>query len=385
MSLVYAETTRHAVAGEPTQRRVTMPHARTEAIPSMLDQTQCWQAVCARDRAADGRFVYAVKTTSVYCRPSCPSRRAKRENVVFFADPEAAETAGYRACRRCRPRPAERDAAAGAMTAVAEYILANAEQVLTLAHLAEHFQLSPFHLQRQFKAAFGVTPKTFQTAKRFAHLKQALRDGDDITGAIFEAGFGSTSRVYEALDQQLGMTPSDYRAGGEHLRINYAIRTTAVGLVIMAATERGVCFVHFGGDAATLQAALTAEFPKADCRPSPAQDAPSLDAWMAALENHLNLNRPLPPMPLDVGGTAFQMRVWRFLTTTACGQTVTYKEVAQAIGHPSSHRAVANACGANRVAVLIPCHRVLRGDGGIGGYRWGVSRKQQLLAREAGE
>lgn len=385
MSLVYAEVTHRDPGGEFTQHQAARRAAEAKDAPFMLDQTQCWQAVCARDRAADGRFVYAVKTTSIYCRPSCPSRRAKRENVVFFADAGAAETAGFRACRRCQPGPAQLEPATNAMAAVAEYILANAEQPLPLAHLAEHFDMSPFQLQRQFKAAFGVSPKAFQTAKRFDQLKQALRAGDEITGAIFEAGFGSTSRVYEALGRQLGMTPSDYRAGGEHLRIDYAIRTTAVGLVIMAATERGVCFVHFGENATALQAALSAEFPKAECRPSPAQDAPQLDAWMAALENHLNDNQPLPPIPLHLSGTAFQMRVWRFLATTASGQTATYKEVAQAIGQPSAHRAVANACGANRIAVLIPCHRVLRGDGGIGGYRWGVPRKQQLLARESGD
>lgn len=382
MSLVYAEQARHTKSGEPSLRRSVLSPTDAKVTPFNLDEAQCWQAVCARDRNADGRFVYAVKTTSVYCRPSCPSRRAKRENIVFFADAATAENSGFRACRRCRPHLSDRD---DAMTAVAEYILAHAEQALTLEQLAEHFQLSPFHLQRRFKAAFGVTPKAFQTAERFDRLKQALRAGDDITGAIFEAGFGSTSRVYEALDQQLGMTPSEYRAGGEHLRIDYAIRTTAVGMVIMAATERGVCFVHFGEDAATLQAALTTEFPMAECQPSAAQDAPQLDAWMAALENHLNLKQPLPPIPLHLSGTAFQMRVWRFLATMTGGQTTTYKEVAQAINRPSAHRAVANACGANQVAVLIPCHRVLRGDGGIGGYRWGVSRKQKLLAREAGE
>ncbi|CAM2007648.1 bifunctional DNA-binding transcriptional regulator/O6-methylguanine-DNA methyltransferase Ada [Acanthopleuribacter pedis] len=347
-----------------------------------MDETGFWQAVVDRDATFDNRFVFAVKTTAVYCRPSCPSRRAKRENVVFFENAPAAEAAGFRACLRCASKHGQTGEKDKTLIAVADYLSEHAADTLTLQALAARFGLSPYHLQRRFKAAFGVSPKAFQTAKRFEQLKQALRAGDHVTGAIFEAGFGSTSRVYETVDRQLGMTPSTYRAGGASLQIHYAIRDTHFGLLLMAATERGVCLVHFGETEAALTETLSREFPQAALQVSAARESRQLDQWITALEHHLRGNKPLPHIPLHLSGTAFQLSVWRFLTTLERGQTATYKEVAGAIGKTKAHRAVANACGANRIALLIPCHRVLRGDGGVGGYRWGTDRKQQLLACE---
>lgn len=265
---------------------------------------------------------------------------------------------------------------------VAQTIETHADEVLNLEVLAEQAALSPFYLQRKFKALFGVSPKEFQNAIRIQRLKQSLKQGDDIAGAIFEAGYGSTSRVYEQVNQKLGMTPSDYRDGGKDLNITFALRQTVFGQIIMAATERGVCFVHFADNAAQLLQALHEEFPHASLSATPPDSNAQLDLWVAALEHHLSGKAPKPHLPLHLHGTAFQLRVWKFLMSIKDGQHVSYKAVAEGIQAPKSFRAVANACGANNIAVLIPCHRVLRGDGGLGGYRWGTERKEGILAME---
>lgn len=347
------------------------------------DADTFWNAVAARDCGYDGRFVYAVKRTGVYCRPSCPARTPKRENVRFYANGAAAEVDGYRACLRCRPgAPEGRDPAAGKMAALARYIEAHADTPLPLARLAEVAGLSSFQVQRAFTAIIGVSPKAFQTALRMKRLKAGLKEGDGVAGAIFEAGFGSTSRAYERAGGHLGMTPAVYRAGGAGEVIAWACRPTGLGLLLMAATSRGVCAVDFGGDENTLVDRLRAEFPRAVIEPSDAAASPQLDAWIDALRAHLSDGAPHPDIPVDLRGTAFQMKVWRFLLSVPSGSVVSYAEVAAGIGAPRAVRAVASACGANRVAVLVPCHRVLRGDGGIGGYRWGVERKRALLAAE---
>jgi AraC family transcriptional regulator of adaptative response/methylated-DNA-[protein]-cysteine methyltransferase len=342
-----------------------------------------WARVRARDGDADGQFVYAVKTTGVFCRPSCPARPARPENVAFFADGAQAEAAGFRACLRCRPLAAEgRDPMTARVEALAAFIRAHADEPLPLSRLAAEAALSPFHLQRGFKAVLGVSPRQFQAAERLKAFKARLRAGDSVLGATFEAGYGSTSRVYEQLDGSLGMTPSAYRAGGAGESLRHAVRETALGPLMMAATERGVCFVQFGDSAEALIGQLRSEFPNADLEPAgPDADAP-LGAWMTALDDHLSRAGPRPDLPLDLRGTAFQLRVWRFLLSVKAGEVVSYAELAAGVGSPRAVRAAASACARNRVAVLIPCHRALRADGGLGGYRWGLDRKRALLDAE---
>jgi len=265
------------------------------------------------------------------------------------------------------------------LVAAARYIESHAEERLTLRELAGQVGLSPSRFQRVFKAAFGVSPKAWQDAARMKRLKTALKEGDDVTGAIFSAGFGSLSRVYGERVRNIGMTPGAYRAGGAGETIAYASRETALGALLMAATERGVAFVQFGEDPEALLEQLRREFPNADLVASDAQEAPELDAWITALEAHLAGGAPRPELPLDLRGTAFQMKVWRFLLRVREGDAISYGELAAGIDQPGAARAVASACAANRVAVLVPCHRVLRGDGNLGGYRWGLERKRALL------
>ena len=355
---------------------------------AMTDQTTTeslrWQQVTTRDKAADGTFVYAVKTTGVFCRPSCPSRLARRENVTFHAGPEEAEAAGFRACRRCHPAAAQ-EPAASLMQAMAQYITAHAEESLPLARLADQAGMSSTHFQRAFKAALGVSPREYQAAARMARFKAGLRGGDEVLDAAFDAGYGSTSRLYEAVDGGLGMTPSAYRAGGAGETLTYAVCETVLGPLMMAATPRGVCFVQFGDGEDALHTQLAREFPKATlCPAGPDAQAP-LDAWMSALGQHLAEAGPRPDLPLDLRGTAFQIRVWRFLMSVKPGEVVSYSELAAGIGNPRAVRAAASACAANRIALLVPCHRALRADGSLGGYRWGPERKRALLDAERRE
>lgn len=339
--------------------------------------------VRARDRSADGTFVYAVRTTGIFCRPSCPARLTKPENMAFFASPAQAEAAGFRACLRCRPHSTHMgDASAAKMRTVARHIDRHADEPLTLDRLAEIAGMSPFHLQRTFKAVLGISPKAYQAAKRLETFKARLRQGEGVLEATFDAGYGSTSRIYEKVDGGLGMTPSSYRAGGAGETIVHAVRNTSLGPLMMAATERGVCFVHFGDSKEALINQLAAEFPKAELCPADAAADRPLDAWMAALDAHLSQGAPRPELPLDLRGTAFQIRVWKFLLSVKPGDVVTYGEVATGVGAPRAVRAAASACGANRVAVLVPCHRALRADGGLGGYRWCLERKRALLDAE---
>jgi AraC family transcriptional regulator of adaptative response/methylated-DNA-[protein]-cysteine methyltransferase len=265
---------------------------------------------------------------------------------------------------------------------VAQHIEMHADEALTLASLAKVAALSPSRLQKQFKAAFGVSPKAYQDAVRMRRFKQSLKDGSKVTDAIFASGFGSVSRVYGEANRSIGMPPRTYRAGGAGEVIVYADRTTSLGLMMMAATDRGVCFVEFGDDEASLVGRLRSEFPEAELNASPARNAPELDAWMEALDQHISAGAPRPDLPLDMRGTAFQVKVWQFLLSIREGDVLSYSEVAAKIDKPRAVRAVASACGKNRIGVLIPCHRVLRGDGGLGGYRWGLERKRALLDAE---
>lgn len=340
-------------------------------------------AVRTRNRSYDGTFVYGVTTTGIYCRPSCPSRQARPENLRFFADGDAARRAGLRACRRCRPD------AGGAPTPVAatvrslcRYISEHADEPLTLAGLARRSGYSAAHLQRAFKAETGISPREYQEAVRVLRLKRLLRGGESVTGATVAAGFGSPSRLHAVAARRFGMTPSAYRAGGAEETLHYACRRTTLGLVMMAATERAVAFLEFGANEAELLKALKAEFPRATLRRSAAEHSADLDAWLTAFDGFLDGAAPRPDLPLEIRGTAFQVTVWNFLTSLGDGVTLSYAELARRLGRPRAVRAVASACARNRIAVLIPCHRVLRGDGGLGGYRWGLERKAALLASE---
>ncbi len=343
-----------------------------------------WQTVVRRDPAGDGHFVFGVLTTGVYCRPSCAARRPRRANVRFFDTPAAARRAGLRACKRCRP---DEERAGGAPAWIAELCdhireQSDSGEPLTLAALARRAGRSPAHLQRTFRAAVGVSPRQYAELCRLERLKGELREADSVTAAIYAAGFGSSSRVYERSDRRLGMTPGAYRAGGAGVAITYAAIDTALGPLLLAASDRGLCFVQLGGSREELVVRLRREYPAADLLPLGEAPSPQLAAWAVALRRHLAGEQPRLDLPLDVRGSAFQLRVWSFLQSIPWGETRSYGEVAAAIGQPRATRAVARACADNPVAVAVPCHRVVRGDGTLAGYRWGVERKRELLARE---
>jgi AraC family transcriptional regulator of adaptative response/methylated-DNA-[protein]-cysteine methyltransferase len=344
----------------------------------MLSDSQCWNAILTRDRSFDGRFFFGVVTTGVYCRPSCPSRHPLRRNVRFFQLPAEAELAGLRPCLRCRPLS---DPAAP-IRDLCRYIERHCHEHVDLAVLAALAGVSRFHLQRTFKAAVGVTPKQYLEAHRVGRLKQELRQAKDVTEAVYEAGFGSSSRVYERADTRLGMTPRQYRQGGAGLAITHAVTESAAGLVMMGATGRGLCFVQFGHTREELLEALRREYPAATLEPIADPLPAAFREWMQALKAHLAGASPALDLPLDIQATVFQTRVWDYLRTIPYGHVQSYGEVAVGIGRPSAVRAVARACASNPVALVIPCHRVIRGTGELGGYRWGLERKQALLDRE---
>jgi AraC family transcriptional regulator, regulatory protein of adaptative response / methylated-DNA-[protein]-cysteine methyltransferase len=360
---------------------------RTMAAPEkrsavMFNEEKLWQAVLDKDAASDGRFVYGVATTGVYCRPTCSSRRPLRRNVRFFATPAEAESAGFRACRRCRPASEATNVLNSVVHDLARQIDANPEQPFRLEQLARRAGYSPFYLQRSFKAIMGSSPKEYQTAARLRTLKQELRRDAPVSDAIYQAGFGSGSRVYEKADGQLGMTPSEYRSGGKGLTISYASGRTPLGLLMIGATDRGICFLQFGDSDRALSDELARQFPAATLQPMPATHVQQFESWMAALNRHLRGLEPRLDLPLDVRGSAFQLIVWRYLQKLPYGEVRSYAEVAAGIGKPSAARAVARACATNNIALIIPCHRVVRGSGELGGYRWGLQRKRVLLDTE---
>jgi AraC family transcriptional regulator of adaptative response/methylated-DNA-[protein]-cysteine methyltransferase len=356
--------------------------ATATARPTQPDATEAWAAVVERDRRFDGRFVYAVRSTGVYCRPSCPSRRPTAANVVFFGDPASAERAGFRACKRCRPRGgAANVGAAAAVRRAVEYIDAHADERITLAALAQVTGVSPFHLQRVFRRELGVSPREYQEGRRLERLRAQLRRGDTVSRATYEAGFGSPSRVYEQAAAKLGMTPAAYRRGGDGVGIRFTIVHSPLGKLLVAATANGVCTVNLGDDEAELERRLRAEFPRASVE----RDDGGLTDLASRVVAHVRGEGPSHDLPLDVRGTAFQQRVWRALLAIPYGETRSYAEVAAAIGQPTATRAVARACATNPVAVVIPCHRVVRSDGGLGGYAGGIERKAKLLEVEGGK
>jgi AraC family transcriptional regulator, regulatory protein of adaptative response / methylated-DNA-[protein]-cysteine methyltransferase len=352
--------------------------------PTAIDEASAWDAVCRRDAGFDGKLLFGVLTTGVYCRPSCPARRPLRKNVRFYASPVEAERDGLRPCRRCRPLSGATAATPPWVAELCDHIRRQCDggEALTLEALAARVRLSPTHLQRTFRAVVGVSPRQYAELCRLERLKGELRGGESVTGAIYAAGFGSSSRVYERADERLGMTPRQYRAGGKGVAITYAAVDTALGPLLLAATDRGLCFVQLGGTAGELVAHLRREFPAAELEAVGASPSPAFAAWMEALRRHLAGAQPHLDLPLDVRASAFQLRVWTFLQSIPRGETRSYAEVASAVGAPGASRAVARACASNPVAVAIPCHRVIRADGGLAGYRWGVERKRRLLELE---
>lgn len=351
--------------------------SKTATRAAMTISDPRWAAVVARDPAADGRFFYSVKTTGVYCRPSCASRTARPENVAFHATAAAAERAGFRPCKRCKP-----DQAGGLVVArVAELcrLIKSAEHALSLEALARHAGLSPWHLHRVFKAVTGLTPKAYAAAHRAQRVKTGLRKGGSVTAAMYGAGYNSSARFYAQSNAMLGMTPTRYRAGGAGIAMRFAVGECSLGAILVAASTRGICAILLGDDPDALVRDLQDRFPQAELLGGDA----GFEHWVAQVVGFVEQPRLGLDLPLDVRGTAFQQRVWQALQKIPAGTTSTYAEIAQRIGAPQSARAVAGACAANALAVAIPCHRVVRTDGGLSGYRWGVARKRALLNREA--
>ncbi|MGO8797281.1 MAG: bifunctional DNA-binding transcriptional regulator/O6-methylguanine-DNA methyltransferase Ada [Candidatus Sulfotelmatobacter sp.] len=337
-----------------------------------------WSAVVARDSEHDGEFVFAVASTGVYCRPSCPARRPRRENVQFFTRPEHAEKAGFRACLRCRPRALSGNPQSDFAKEICRYIEQHLDEPMTLELLGKVFHQSPFHLQRRFKSAIGITPREYADSCRLRLLKRNLQSGDSVTRAIYDAGYGSSSRLYEKTASQLGMTPDKYRRGAIAATVRYACADSPLGRMLIAATDRGICSIQFARSDAELIEGLKREFPFAARKP----DDRGLQTLISSVLGKMAGREPNAALPLDIRATAFQRRVWTHLQSIPFGQTQSYSQVAKAIGQPTASRAVARACATNPVAVAIPCHRVVREDGNISGYRWGVDKKKKLLNME---
>jgi AraC family transcriptional regulator, regulatory protein of adaptative response / methylated-DNA-[protein]-cysteine methyltransferase len=361
---MYSQGGRFAVA----QRQTKLEHIR-------------WQLVQTRDSTYDGLFYYGVSSTGVFCKPSCPSRRPRREAVVFFESCEDAEAAGYRACLRCDPRNTEALRPEAHMVEKAcRAIEASNGSAPTLSQLSESLGVSRFHLHRAFKQHTGVTPRRYAEANRMKQFKKQIKEGQDVTAAIYEAGYGSSSRLYEKAPELLGMTPASYARGGEGMQIKYAIAESPLGRLLVAATERGISAVSLGDSDSILEEALALEYPKAELQ----RDDQELRSRVNLILAYLSGDRKHLVLPLDLQATTFQLRVWEELRRIPYGATRSYSEIAVAIGRPTATRAVARACAANPVALVTPCHRVVREDGNPGGYRWGLGRKQKLLAKEQG-
>ncbi len=354
------------------------PTGDMKSVPANPNEARRWEAVLARDSSLDGAFVFAVSSTGVFCRPSCPARRPRRENVRFFDHAMAAEQAGYRACLRCRPKAVDGNPQSALVRAICRHIEQHIEDRLTLGGLARVFRRSPFHLQRTFKTVLGVSPKAYIDACRLRQVKQNLQAGHNVTSSLYAAGYGSSSRLYERTASQMGMTPEKYRRGAVAALVRYTIAPSPLGRMLIAATDKGICAIQFADSESALQQGLMREFPFAVRK----RDDAALAEWTASLGRLIDGQEAHPSLPLDIRATAFQRRVWECLQKIPRGETRSYSAVAKKIGMPKASRAVARACATNPVAVAIPCHRVVREDGDLGGYRWGVERKEKLLTME---
>ena len=336
-----------------------------------------WQATLHRDTRADGSFVFAVRSTHIYCRPSCPARRPLRRNTLFFRTAQDAESQGFRPCRRCRPK--QQDSATALVQQVAAVLANGSDESFRLSSLAAQLNASPAKLRRAFRRATGLSPKEFEQAFRLSRFKKMLREGSSVTEALYACGYGSSSRLYEKTNAHLGMTPASYRKGGAGMQIGYTVANTSLGKVLVAATERGVSAVYLGESERSLVEELRKEYAQAEI----VRAADGHENWLSEIVQRVEGNAPSMDLPLDVQATAFQRRVWQELQKIPRGATRTYTQVARALGKPRSVRAVARACATNPVSIVVPCHRVIRTDGTLAGYRWGLQRKQKLLEREA--
>lgn len=365
-------------------QRPTANGQRPSQSQRPFDPDAAWTAVAERDERWDGRMVYGVTSTRIFCRPSCPSRRPRRDRTRFFQSPTEAEAAGFRACRRCRPGTLAPSLAERAVARARAYLDGHPGEVVSLERLSREAAMSPWHLQRTFRRLVGMSPREYAEARRTASFKLRLRQDESVSRATYEAGFGSSSRVYERSAVLLGMTPGAYRKGGAGMEIRYTVVPSPYGRLLVAVTDRGIAAVTLGDTDAALERGLKSQFPKAAI--SRVDDG--ADEWLGQLVRRVaaRVAKPGAPLdgalPLDLQGTAFQWRVWRALLKIPAGQTRTYQQLAKSLGQPSAVRAVANACAANRAAIVVPCHRVLRTDGSLGGYRWGLPRKEKLLETE---
>ena len=359
------------------QRKARSEDPVEKQVQDQINETR-WRAVLDRDASFDGTFVFGVSSTGIFCRPSCPAKHARRENASFYDHAVQAEQDGYRACLRCRPKAIDGNPQSALVRTMCRYIEQHIEDRLTLALLAKEFRLSPFHLQRTFKSALGVSPKAYIDAIRLRHVKQNLEAGHDVTTALYAAGYGSSSRLYERTAAQLGMTPEKYRRGAVAAVVRYTISNSPLGRMLVAATDKGICSIQFADNDQKLQQGLMREFPFATRR----RDDAAMADWSVNLTRLMEGRETNPSLPLDIRATAFQRRVWEALQRIPRGETRSYSAVAKKIGLPKAIRAVARACATNPVAVAIPCHRVIRENGDLGGYRWGIERKEQLLAME---
>jgi len=346
--------------------------------PAIGDEER-WQQFSEKNRQYDGAFVVAVRTTGIYCRPSCPARRPKRENVAFYDMPEAAELAGFRACKRCHPASAEpHDPDRRLVRAVCSVIADQEEGIPTLDALSVASGVSPHHLQRRFKAVMGISPRAYADEVRRRRVRSLLKEGTGVADALYGAGYGSSSRLYENAESWLGMTPASYAKGGKGAHMHYTITDTPLGRMIVAATDRGISFLGFGDDDQVLIAELRGDFPDANIE----QDAGSLKEMLSAILEGFDHQVPRIDLPLDVRATAFQAQVWQALRDIPPGETRTYGDIAESLGKPNAARAVGRACATNPVSLVVPCHRAVGSGGNLTGYRWGVERKRALLARE---
>jgi len=345
-----------------------------------ISEESLWQAVLGRELSFEGVFFYGVRSTGIYCRPTCPSRKPNRHQVSFFYSFQEAEIAGFRPCKRCQPQhETAPNSAQAKVLAACRYIEAQVERIPNLAELGTHVGMSPSHFQRVFKRMIGVSPFQYADARRMERLKEHLQQGDTIANALYETGYGASSRLYEKAPQQLGMTPASYQQRGQSETIRYMTVESPLGPMLVAATDRGLCSVRLGETAIALEQELKKEFLGASLQ----QADNELCNWTQALVDYLSGTQLLPQMPLDVQATAFQLQVWSALQAIPVGTTASYSDIAHAVGQPKSVRAVARACATNPIALVIPCHRVIQKDGSLGGYRWGMNRKQALLNLES--